>query len=98
MGQAYYGYSSDPEEGNLIKLTKNLGKFSEDSKIRKAITFNQQCVDDNHHVVINPETVCKSERVDLLRKINELTRSQGSSINQVRANMAEKKRKHSDKL
>ena len=31
LGQAYYGYSSDPKEENLIKLTKNLGKFSEDA-------------------------------------------------------------------
>jgi len=92
MGQAYYGYSSDPEEENLIKLTKNLGKFCENGKNRNKIIFNQQYVENNHHIVINPETVCKSERVDLLRKINELTRSQGSSINQVRANMAEKKR------
>ena len=92
MGQAYYGYSSDPKEDNLIKLTKNLGKFREDFKSRQTNMFNKQCFEDNHHIAINPETVCKSERVTLLRKINELTRNQGSSIKQVRASMVEKKR------
>ena len=92
MGQAYYGYSSDPKEDNLIKLTKNLGKFREDFKSRQTKMFNKQSFEDNHHIAINPETVCKSERVTLLRKINELTRNQGSSIKQVRASMVEKKR------
>lgn len=91
MGQAYYGYSSDPKEENLIKLTKNLGKFSEDTNNELKI-FNNQPVEDIHHVVINPENVSKSERVELLRKLDALTRSHGSEINQVKVNIAEKKR------
>ena len=74
MGQAYYGYSSDSEEGNLIKLTKNLGKFREYGFSNKVKTLNNQSVEDIHHVAINPETVSKSERVDLLKKLDELTR------------------------
>ena len=91
MGQAYYGYSSDSKEENLIKLTKNLGKFSEyDINIRK--NFNHQSVEDIHHIVINPENVSKSERVELLRKLDSLTRSHGNEINQVKVNLSEKKR------
>tara|TARA_Y100001970_G_C14216237_1_gene849823 strand:- start:966 stop:2342 length:1377 start_codon:yes stop_codon:yes gene_type:complete len=90
-GQAYYGYSSDPKEENLIKLTKNLGKFSEDANNGLKI-FNNQSVEDIHHVVINPENVSKSERVELLRTLDALTRSHGSEINQVKVNIAEKKR------
>ncbi len=91
MGQAYYGYSSDSKEENLIKLTKNLGKFSEyDINIRK--NFNHQSVEDIHHIVINPENVSKFERVELLRKLDALTRSHGNEINQVKVNLSEKKR------
>ncbi len=91
LGQAYYGYSSDPKEENLIKLTKNLGKFSEDAN-NELKNFNKQSVEDIHHVVINPENVSKSERVELLRTLDALTRSHGSEINQVKVNIAEKKR------
>ena len=88
MGQAYYGYSSDPREDNLIKLTKNLGKFSEDANNELKI-FNNQSVEDIHHVVINPENVSKSERVELLRKLDTLTRKNGSEINQVKVNLSD---------
>ena len=91
MGQAYYGYSSDTKEENLIKLTKNLGKFSEyDINISK--NFNHQSVEDIHHIVINPENVSKFERVELLKKLDALTRSHGNEINQVKVNLSEKKR------
>ena len=92
LGQAYYGYSSDPKEENLIKLKKNLVKFRDDGKSNDLKNFNQQPVENLHHVVINPETVSKSERIELLRKLDELTRNCGSEINQVKANLAEKKR------
>ena len=43
-------------------------------------------------MAVNPDTVSKSERVDLLRKLDELTRRHGTEVSQVNANMAEKKR------
>ena len=90
--EAYYGYSSDPDEANLLKLTKNLGQSRKAVPSGGVQPFEQQAVQDIHHVAINPETVSKSERVDLLRKLDELTRRHGTAVSQVNANMAEKKR------
>ena len=90
--EAYYGYSSDPDEANLLKLTKNLGQSLKAGQSSGVQPFEQQAVQDIHHVAINPETVSKTERVDLLRKLDELTRRQGAEVSQVNANMAEKKR------
>jgi TldD protein len=55
--------------------------------------LQQQPIEDIHHVAVNPESVSDRERVDLLRKFDENTRSQSEAIQQVNANMHEKQRK-----
>ena len=54
--------------------------------------LENQSVEDIHHVAINPETVSKSERAELLRNLDKITRSHSQDICQVNANMSEKKR------
>ena len=90
--EAYYGYSSDPDEASLLKLTKNLGQSRNVGESAGVQPFVNQAVQDIHHVAVNPQTVSKTERVDLLRKLDELTRCHGNEVSQVNANMAEKKR------
>ena len=90
--EAYYGYSSDTEEGNLLKLTENLGQSGMDGQFGGIQPLENQSVEDIHHVAINPDTVSKSERAELLRNLDKLTRSHSQDICQVNANMAEKKR------
>ncbi len=90
--EAYYGYSSDPDEASLLKLTKNLGQSRNVGENAGVQPFEHQAVQDIHHVAVNPQTVSKTERVDLLRKLDELTRCHGTEVSQVNANMAEKKR------
>ncbi len=90
--EAYYGYSSDPDEASLLKLTKNLGQSRNVGESAGVQPFEHQAVQDIHHVAVNPQTVSKTERVDLLRKLDELTRCHGTEVSQVNANMVEKKR------
>jgi TldD protein len=51
-----------------------------------------QDVSDRHAVIIDPASVPKQERVELLRYLDELTRQSGAAIRQVGAGVAEKKR------
>ena len=90
--EAYYGYSSDTEEGNLLKLTKNLGQSGMDGQSGGIQSLENQSVEDIHHVAINPDAVSKSERAEILRKLDKITRSHDQDICQVNVNMAEKKR------
>ncbi len=90
--EAYYGYSSDTEEGSLLKLTENLGQSGKDGHSVGIQQLENQSVEDIHHVAINPDTVSKSERAELLRNLDKLTRNHSQDICQVNANMAEKKR------
>ena len=90
--EAYYGYSSDPEEGNLLKLTENLGQSGKENQSVATQPLENQSVEDIHHVAINPETISKSERAEILRNLDNITRSHDQDICQVNANMAEKKR------
>ena len=91
--EAYYGYSSDPDEANLIKLTGNLSESGHAGSSESLRPLQQQPIEDIHHVAVNPESVSGRERVDLLRKFDENTRSQSEAIQQVNANMHEKQRK-----
>ena len=90
--EAYYGYSSDTEERSLLKLTENLGQSGMDGQSGSIQPLENQSVEDIHHVAINPDTVSKSERAELLRNLDKITRSHSQDICQVNANMAEKKR------
>ena len=90
--EAYYGYSSDTEEERLLKLTENLGQSGMDGQSGGIQPLENQSVEDKHHVAINPDTVSKSERAELLRNLDKITRSHDQDICQVNANMAEKKR------
>ncbi len=90
--EAYYGYSSDTEEEKLLKLTENLGQSGKDSQSDRIQPLENQSVEDLHHVAINPDNVSKSERADMLRNLDKITRLHGKDICQVNANMAEKKR------
>ena len=91
--EAYYGYSSDPDETNLIRLTGNLAESGKSKTSGSYQSLKQQMIDDIHHVAVNPESVSDQERIELLRKFDEHTRSQSESIQQVNANMLEKQRK-----
>ena len=90
--EVYYGYSSDVDEANLLKLTKTLGQSCKNGQPGGMQTLQPQSIEDIHHVAINPETVSKSERVDLLRKLDNITRNHGEEIKQVNANITEKNR------
>ena len=90
--EAYYGYTSDTEEYKLLKLTENLGQSRTERQSGGVNQLENQSVEDIHHVAINPETVSKSERAELLRNLDKITRSHSQDICQVNANMSEKKR------
>ena len=88
--EAYYGYSSDMEEAKLLKLTENLRQTGKDGRSGFIKHLEKKSVEDIHHVAINPDTISKSERAELLRMLDEITRSHDQDICQVNANMAEK--------
>ena len=54
--------------------------------------LQREQVADRHPVLIDPATVPKQERVELLRQLDTLTRQAGGAICQVGASVAEKKR------
>ena len=89
--EAYYGYSSDSDEANLLKLTGNLGQSQKEGQSGDMQSLQPQSIEDIHHIAVNPETVSKSERVELLRELDNKTRNHGDDIQQVTVNMSEKK-------
>jgi TldD protein len=88
--ESAYGYSSDEAEDVLLQLTSNLSRAGT-SGISVA-TLQAQTVEDRHAAMIDPASVPKQERVELLRQLDRLTRQVGGSIRQVGASVAEKKR------
>ena len=90
--EAYYGFSSDPDEKVLLDLTGNLAESGRSGAPTALKPLQTQPIEDIHHVSVNPETVSDRERVELLRHFDESTRRHGDAIQQVNANMHEKHR------
>ena len=90
--EVFYGYSSDPDEECLLKLTGNLAESGRSGQMGKMNLLETQVFEDIHHVTVNPKTVSDQERVELLRSFDESTRKHGDAIQQVNANMHEKHR------
>jgi len=89
---AYYGYSSDAAEETLLALTENLSLSLKSGTPGHTQTLSDQPIEDKHLVMVDPDSVSKTERLDMLRKLDEMTRAQDSVIKQVGASIAEKKR------
>ncbi|HKI99004.1 MAG TPA: TldD/PmbA family protein [bacterium] len=90
--EAYYGYSSDAAEEQLLKLTENLARAHAEGAPGSLSVFRVESVLDRHPVRVAPDNVPKRERVELLRHLDELTRQQGEAIRQVGASVMEKHR------
>lgn len=88
--ESAYGYSSDVSEDALLRLTSNLVREAKAGGLPAA--FHKEQVADRHPVMIDPASVSKHERVELLRQLDDLTRQAGSAIRQVGASVAEKQR------
>ena len=89
---AYYGYSSDASEDALLELTANLARSLGQGAPTGPEALAESPVEDRHPVTMDPAGVPKSERLELLRQLDEMTRGHGDAIRQVRAAMAEKRR------
>ena len=87
---SYYGYSSDESEDVLLRLTENLSQQAREG--RAAQPIQASALDDRHAVQIDPASVPKAERLDLLRRMDELARAASGDVRQVSASVAEKRR------
>jgi TldD protein len=87
---AFYGYSSDDREEALLKLTANLARQA--AAGGRAPPLQEQRVSDRHPVMIDPASVPKRERLELLRRLDGLVRAESAEVRQVAASVAEKKR------
>ena len=68
--EAYYGFSSDPDEKVLLDLTGNLAVSGRSGAPTDLKPLQTQPIEDIHHVSVNPETVSDRERVELLRNFD----------------------------
>src|SRR5688500_731592 len=76
--ESAYGYSSDADEDVLLQLTANLAREAKSGG--RAAALQRQDVPDRHAVVIDPASVPKQDRVELLRQLDRLTRQHGEAI------------------
>jgi TldD protein len=89
---AFYGYSSDAAEAQLLQLTENLARAHAEGTPGAPQAFRVETVLERHPVRVAPDSVPKRERVELLRRLDELARRHGEGIRQVGASVMEKRR------
>jgi TldD protein len=90
--EAYYGYSSDAAEEQLLRLTGNLARAHAEGTPGALAAFRVEHPQERHPVRVDPGAVPKRRRVELLRHLDALTRKHGEGIRQVGASMTEKRR------
>ena len=90
--ESCYGYSSDPAPAGLLQLTENLARSKRGEGRVTPKDLRRAPVNDQHQIRLSPEKVGKMDRVELLRRLDQLTRSHGEAIRQVSASIVEKKR------
>ena len=90
--ESCYGYSSDPDPAGLLQLTENLARSKRGEGRVTPKDLRRAPVNDQHQIRLSPEKVGKTDRVELLRRLDQLTRSHGEAIRQVSASIVEKKR------
>lgn len=87
---SFYGYSSDESEAALLQLTENLARASREGGA--VAPLEPAPIEDRHPVLVDPATVPKRERLELLRQLDGLVRDTSEAILQVGASVSEKKR------
>ncbi|MCH8883895.1 MAG: TldD/PmbA family protein [SAR324 cluster bacterium] len=87
---SFYGYSSDESEAALLQLTENLARASREGG--PVAPLEPAPIEDRHPVLVDPATVPKRERLELLRQLDGLVRDTSEAILQVGASVSEKKR------
>ncbi len=87
---SFYGYSSDESEAALLQLTENLARASREGG--PVAPLEPAPIEDRHPVLVDPASVPKRERLELLRQLDGLVRDTSDAILQVGASVSEKKR------
>ena len=90
--EASYGYSSDAAPEALLALTENLARSLKEGTPGTPQALEPRQVQDRHPVSVDPASVPKGERLELLRQLDALTRGHGEAIRQVGASVSEKRR------
>lgn len=89
-GESVYGYSSDASEQVLLQLTANLARSAKTGAAPQALRREE--VVDRHAAIVDPASVPKQQRAELLRELDQITRAHGEAIRQVSVGVGEKKR------
>lgn len=87
-----YGYSSDTDEDVLLKLTENIAQSKQQPQSIRATSFSPSSLQNPHQVIVDPASIPRSERADLLRDLDKFSRKQVDLIQQVNAGVTEKRR------
>jgi TldD protein len=92
--EVLYGFTSNDDEEELLKLTANLAATRKSSrKDSSPINFNTQKVTNIHRFAIHPGDVLSKTKVDLLKKSNDIARGISSKVKQVAVNVSDSDKK-----
>ncbi len=86
-----YGYTNDVTEENLIETTKKIAKSIEGTKEDITINLIKQDIENINKIKIFPESIKKSEKIDLMRIANHSAKNYDPLISQTRVSLGDVK-------
>ncbi|WP_300329430.1 TldD/PmbA family protein [Fusobacterium sp.] len=86
-----YGYTNDVTEENLIETTKKIAKSIEGTKEDITINLIKQDIENINKIKIFPESIKKSEKIDLMRIASHSAKNYDPLISQTRVSLGDVK-------
>lgn len=86
-----YGYTNDVTEENLIATTKKIAKSIEGTKEDITINLIKQDIENINKIKIFPESIKKSEKIDLMRIASHSAKNYDPLISQTRVSLGDVK-------
>lgn len=85
-----YAYTNDVTESGLLKAAAKVSEVLKENSLIKNINLVSQSIENKHNISINPLSVAKSEKVDILRIASEIAYKESSKIKRIDTGITDK--------
>jgi len=84
-----YAYTNDVERESLLRTAKKASEAIKGTREDITINFIKQEIEDNNKILVMPDTIVKTNKIDIMRKAHMAAKGYDEVISQVRINYSD---------
>lgn len=77
-----YAFTNDSSEGNLIRVAREAAQSIRSNPLNLTIDLQKSVIDNKHKIIVMPNSVSKTKKVEWLRRAHEAAKAYDSVISQ----------------